>query len=446
MKRLILIVVIVLFGFNSYASNLVEGTLKNGLAYRIFKKSNIPIISVNIKIKAGSVFDSNGKFGEAYVVANSLENCDSPKYKAERLRFLFDKYGVESSVSVNKGYITISATASNGNITPLFCLLNEILHSKFDIKGIEFVKRDTINSIKALENDKDYLAIHSAFVSLIGNKSYSHTSLGTLKGVKNLKRRDIVDFFKKYFRAKNMVISVSGNGFSSNTIIQNIRYYFSSLNGGYQVSFPKLKFNYGLHIKDIIRPQTKQSYIYFAFPSFDYGTREYYSAKLLAFILGGNLNSYLTKDIRTKHGYAYSVFSFVYRLPKKSLFVIGLQTQNKFTLNAIEEVFKDIKNYNAYITKKNLSLVKSYIEGSIPIGLQLPQSIANSLSDGYFSKIKGLPWQYNLKKINEVSIEDLKKAAKKLFSSNVSIGIVSFKDFSKKIKSIAESYGYRQSY
>ena len=442
-KRVVFAVILIFtFSLTSFGSNLIEGKLKNGLTYRIYKKSDLPIVSVNVKVKAGSVFDEKNKFGEAYVVGNALENCDSPKYKAKKLRFLFDKYGVESSVSVGKGYITITATALNKNIVPLFCLLHEILNSRFNQKGIDYVKRNTINAIKSLKNDKDYLAIHSAFVSLIKENTYSHTSLGTVQDVKNISRNDVVSFFDKYFNASNMVISISG-GFSEADIKKYIKYYFSSFKKGEKVEFPKIDFNSGLHIRDVVKPDTEQSYIYFAFPGFEYGTREYFASKLLAFTLGGNLNSYLTKDIRTRHGYAYSVFSFVYRLPEKSVFVVGLQTQNKFTLSAINEVFKDIKSINAYATNENLKLSKDYMEGSLPIALQTPQSIANALSDGYFLNIKGLPWEFDLEQMKKVSLKDLKQAAESIFSNTVSIGIVSYKDFTKSIESIAKKYGYR---
>ncbi len=432
-----------IFVFSSYGNALVQGKLENGLVYKIYKKSKLPIISVNIKIKAGSVFDKKRKFGEAYIVGNAFENCDSPKYKADRLRLLFDKYGVESSVSVDKGYITITATALDKNRTPLFCLLHEILNSKFNESGIEYVKRNTVNSIKSLKNNKDYLAIHSAFVSLIKEKTYSHTSLGYINNIENVRRGDVTSFFKRYFNASNMVISISGGGFSNKNIEGEIKFYFSSIKKGKSEKFPSITFNKGLHVKDIVKLDTKQSYIYFVFPAFNYGTREYFASKLLAFILGGNLNSYLTKDIRTKRGYAYSVFSFVYKLPKKSVFVIGLQTQNKFTLKAVERVFLDIKNFSSYINKNNLRLSKEYMEGSIPIALQTPQSIANALSSGYFLDINGLPWKFNIEQIKIVSLEDLRRAALSIFSNTVSIGIVSYRNFTKPIKGIAKQYGYR---
>ncbi len=443
MKKLVFILMFILFGCASFSATLEQGKLSNGLEYRIYKKSEIPLISLNIKIRAGSVFDELGKYGEAYILGKSLENCDSPKYKADRLRFIFDKYGVVSSVSIDKGYITISATALEENITPLFCLMHEILNSKLDIKGIDYVKRNTINAIKSLRNDKDYLAIHAAFSNLIKEGSYSHTSLGNIGAIKRITREDLISFYKKYFNAQNMVISISGGGFTSREIKDNLKFYFSSIPKGVNFNFPPVSFKKGFNIRDVVKPDTMQSYIYFAFPAFKYDTKNYYASKLLAFILGGNLSSFLTNDIRTKHGFAYSVFSFVYKLPRKSIFVIGLQTQNKFTLNAVERVFEDITSFDRYITKSNLEFAKSYIEGRTPIGLQLPQSIAASLSSGYMLGIKGLPWEYEVKKIKTVTIGDLKDAARILFSKDVSIGIVSYKNFSSDIKRIAKRYGFR---
>ncbi len=444
MRKLIFAVLFVILSLQlSHASNLIEGKLKNGLAYRIYLKSNLPIVGVNIKVKAGSVFDPKGKFGLAYVVGHSLENCDTPMLTAEKLREMFDKYGIESSVRVSKGFIDINFVGLSENLDRIFCIINEIMNSKFDEKGIDFVRRDALNSVYSLKNDKDYLSIHAAFVGLIKQKSINHTSIGEISTLQKIKRDDVVRFFKTYFKPNNMVISISGGGFDPKEAIEEIELYFSKLKEGKNEEFEKPIFRKGLHISDIIKPQTKQSYIYFAFPSFGCCLKEYYATLILGRILGGGLDSVLMKDIRTKHGYAYSSFAFNYRLPKGGVFVIGLQTENKFTLKAIERVFTDIKGIDKFITPKSVALAKDYFSGSIPISLQRPEAIAAYLSDAYFKGINSLPWIHFEKKIKDISVDDVKSVAHKIFSGSVSIGIVSYKDFSQKIEEIARQYGYR---
>ncbi len=439
-----IVCLITLYAFVSYSSNLIEGKLKNGLAYRIYLKSDLPVVAVNLKIKAGSVFDPEGRFGLAYVVAHSLENCNTPMLTAEKLRIAFDKYGIKGSVGVSKGFIDINFVGLSENIDRIFCIINEFLHSKFDKAGIDFVKREAVNSLLSLKNDKDYLAIHSAFVGLIEQPSINHTSIGEIEDVKRIERRDVLRFFNTYFKPNNMVISVSGGGFDPQIVIDEMKFYFENRKGLRKPVFENPRFLKGLHVRNIVKPNTKQSYIYFAFPSFGCCSKEYYATIILAHILGGGLDSVLMKDIRTKHGYAYSAFAFNYELPKKGVFVVGLQTENRFTLSAIDRVFADIKDIDKFITAKRVKLAKDYFSGSIPVSLQNNQSIAVSLSNAYFNGIDELPWIHFEKSIDNITVEDVKKVASKIFNSgSLSIGVVSYKDLTTKIKSIAKKYGYR---
>ncbi len=441
MKRImfmVFILVMSVFSY-SYAGNFYVGQLPNGLHYRIYKTNDLPIISVDIKVKAGSYFDE--KFGEANVLANSLDSCATNKLTADEFRDMVDALGGRISSSASKQYIDIQAKFPLSKADRMFCLLSEMFKSKFDKKNFNFVKKENIDSIKSLQNDKDYLAIHAAFVNLLKQKSYSHTSLGTIKGVKSVTRRDAKTFFKRYFNTNNMVISVSGGKFKNREIANMIKNHFSFVKKGKRYTFKPVVFNKGLFVKDIIRKQAKQSYVYMAFPAFSASDSRHYAAKILAFILGGNLDSVLAKDVRTKHGYAYSVFAINYQMNKGGIFVIGFQTQNIFTTDAIKRVFEDIKNIDGFITEKRVEDAKRYLIGRNEIALQSSLSVAGALSSAYMLNVNTLPWVHFRKKIESVSKEDVIRTAKKIFG-NISIGMVSNRNYQKEIRKMAKEYGY----
>lgn len=423
MRYLIAIVLSFVLVVNAYGFQIQKGRLTNGLRYVIARTTDVPIVSMTVMVRAGSVFDEKGKYGEAKVLATTLENCDTAHLKSKKLRFLFDKYGIISSVSVSKGYITISAVCLKENMDKMFYLVGEILKSRFDKKNFSIVKRQVIDRLKMLKNDKDYLAIHAAFEGLIAQSEYSHTSIGTLDGLKSITRGDVKGFFKKYFSSGNMVVALAGGLSDTDQLKIKLEKTFSSVkNTSGLKRFKDVSFRSGLNITNIVKPATKQSYIYFAFPSFDYPSKKYYASLILANILGGKLNSFLTKDIRTKHGYAYSIFAFNYRLPKRSVFVIGLQTQNRFTLDAIKRVFEDIGNFDGYITKKNITAAKEYLVGSMLIGLQTPQSISSRLAFGEMNGLGDEPWVFDKRMIRSITIADVRDAAKSIFGGSLSIG------------------------
>lgn len=440
MKKIVIAVVSVFLSFSyAYAGNLYRGKLSNGLNFRIYKTNDLPIISVDIKIKAGSYFDK--KFGEANVLANSLDSCATSHLTADEFRDMVDALGGRISSSASKQYIDITAKFPLSKADRMFCLLSEMFKSKFDKKNFDFVKREAVNEIKSLQNNKDYLAIHAAFVNLLAQNAYSHTSLGTIKGIRSITRKDIKTFFKQYFNTNNMVISVSGGKFNEKDIADMIKSHFSFLKIGKRALLAPVVFKKGLFVRDVIRKQAKQSYIYMAFPAFSSLDKRHYAAKILAFILGGNLDSVLAKDIRTKHGYAYSVFAFNYQMKKGGIFVIGLETQNIFTTYAVKRVFEDVKNIDNFITPDRIEDAKRYLIGRNEIALQSSLSVADALSSSYMLNIKELPWLSFRKEISKINRDDVVQAARKIFKS-VSIGIVSSKNYEKEIKQMAREYGY----
>ncbi len=315
-----------------------------------------------------------------------------------------------------------------------------MLKSRFDDKNFEFVKKEALDNLKSLQEDKDYLAIHAAFVNLIKQKAYSHTSLGTFDGIKSIRKSDVVDFFKNHVNAQNMVLSVSGGISDFKGIGKLIMRYFSFLPKGKASDFKPVLFKSGLNVKNIIKP-AKQSYIYLAFRGFPKKDRRYYAADVLAFILGGNLNSVLAQDVRTRHGYAYSVFAFNYGMENGGVFVVGLQTQNRYTIDALKRVFEDIKHIDNFIKNERINNAKTYLKGKEGISLQSSLSVANALSSAYMLKKTGLPWKNFDKNIDSVTKDDVKSCAKTIFS-NVSIGIVSKISYEDKIKKLAKDYGY----
>ncbi len=425
---------------SAHATKLYQGTLKNGLTYRIYRSSTLPIISVDIKIKAGSYFDK--KFGEANVVAKSIESCDTARLSAEDFRDMVDALGGVISSSASKQYIDIKAKFPLSKADRMFCLLSEMFKSRLDKKNFDFVKKHQIDRIKALKNDKDYLAVHAAFVNLIKQKSYSHTSLGTINGIKSLTRKDAKTFLHRHFNTSNMVISVAGGKFNPADIAAMIKEHFSFLKPGKSYTYEPVIFNPGLHVTDILK-NVEQSYIYFAFPAFKLSDKRHYAAQIIAFILGGGLDSVLMKDIRTKHGYAYSVFAVNYQLKQGGIFIIGMQTQNKFTLEAINRVFDDIDKIQNFLTPEKLRDAKRYLTGSNEIGLQNSLSVADALADGYLNNVKGLPWEHYKRMINAVTLKELKETAKAIFNKKtLSIGIVSLEDHKNVVINLAKEYGY----
>lgn len=444
MKKLFLLVIMFFVSSVAYAEtpHILKSQLNNGLKYVIYKSSNVPVVAVDIKVKAGSYFDPPYRFGLAKVTAQCLESCGSESMNSDVMRKIIDKNGINISVRTSKEYADIHAESISNKMKTLFYILSQMLKPRFNQSDFENVKREAIDGVTSLKNNYDYIAIHSSFINLIDEKRYSHSSVGSIKDIKKITIKDAKSFYDEYYSANNMIISVAGGGFNISSVDRYIKKYFSFLHKTYGAKLGELKFKNTNHVSSSIK-NVKQSYIYISFPSVGLMNRYRYDVKLMSFIIGGGLQSVLSEDIRKKRGYAYSVFSLNYSLTNGGIFVIGLQTQNKYTLKAINAIFSDIANIEQFINDHRLKLAKRFMIGSMPIGLQSALSVAGRLSDMYTYNIDELPWIYDEKHIEDVNFRDVKFIAQKIFAGNISVGIVSKKDYTKDINAIIKKYEKR---
>ena len=416
MKKLIFIFLALFFSINLFSKDIMIKKSSSGLIYSVYKV-NSRISAINVLIRAGSIYDPQGKYGLANFLASMLKKGGTLKYSSDKLFNSLDKYGIELFTSASKDFIKVGIKFINDYKTQALEIFTEILfHPAFNYNEFLAVKKEIIGQIKSLQNNNDYLAIHKGFLKLIKNSDFSHTTTGTIKDIKSITIKDLKNYYKKYFTPKNIIVSFCGD-FNENEVKNIIEKNFS-FNGRdkkFKAPLKKLKFT-DKSEKVFYKKPLKQSYIYILFPSQGYLGEDYYAIKVLSFILGGNLTSILPIKIRKEKGLAYSIFSTNYSTIEGGVFVIGLQTENKNREMAIKTILKvldDLKGTG--ISNKMIENAKNFFEGSIYIGLQSTYALSSSISNGIFLGKSMPPWEYDLKMIKKVTKKQIDKLIREIF-------------------------------
>ena len=401
---------------NLYSSN-ISGTA-NGLKFFIYETPDSNIGAINVLVRAGSIFDEKGKYGTAYILSKLLKSGGTNNFSTDSLLNLLDETGTELYTGCSKDFIFLTIKFIKKERKTALNILKEILTApSFDKKEFSSVKEKTVALITSYQNNNDYVAIHQGAVNLIKNTEYSHSSFGERSDIENISLKDIKSFFKKYFVPENMIITFAGN-FKEKQIKDFIKKNFQKTNKSFVLKEKSPKFTN--KSKTVFKEKNlKQSYIYILFPSFGLKSENYYPIKLLSFILGGNLTSILAEKIRKEKGLAYSVFSTNYSLVNGGFFLIGLQTENSKADEAIKSIIKILKNLKKQgIDKAKLKLAKNYISGSMLISLQSVNNIASAISQGLFLSKPFPSWEYDIKKLKQVSPESVNAVIDKIFDFN----------------------------
>ena len=142
---------------------------------------------------------------------------------------------------------------------------------------------------------------------------------------------------------------------------------------------------------------------------------DYHSALIANEILGGGGEGYLFRNLREEHGYTYGAYSNLgtnrYGI---SRFNASAKVRNAVTDSAVVEALKEIKRINTEpVSAEILRDVKAKYTGRFVMALERPQTIANYALN---IKLNDLPEDFYatyLKKINEVTAEDVTRVAQK---------------------------------
>ncbi len=390
-----------------------------GLRYYYYKQPNTGIGVIHLTIKAGSIYDTEGKFGTSFILTNLLKKGGTIKYPTEKLLDYLDKNGIEVFANCDRDFIKIGVKFVSTKSSEAFKIFKQILfYPSFDSKEFENIRKETIEKIISYQNNNDYLSIHEGVVKLFKNSAYSHSPFGEIEDIKNITINDITEFYKKFFLNQNITITFAGD-INQKDITNFIQENFKNTQKGdmpQKDTLPQFS-----NINDTIFKNKKlqQSYIYILFPSYGQKDKNFYDLKTLAFILGGNLTSILSEKIRKELGLAYSVFSINYDMFNTGFFVIGMQTENSKRVEAIETTKKILETLRKDgVNQNQVDLAKSYLIGKIPIQLQSLINIADSCSNGIWIG-KSLPaWDYDISMYQMVTVESINKVINEIFDTN----------------------------
>jgi len=141
-----------------------------------------------------------------------------------------------------------------------------------------------------------------------------------------------------------------------------------------------------------------------------------YALSLLAVILGGNMSSRLFTSIRERRGLAY----YIRTSADENTDTGYLVTQAGIDHKNIEEVIKLVlEEYKAFKTKKitqtELKKAKDYVKGSMVLSLEPSDAQAFFYAEQELVKKEILKPEEIFKKIDRVTINDIKNVAGDIF-------------------------------
>jgi len=150
------------------------------------------------------------------------------------------------------------------------------------------------------------------------------------------------------------------------------------------------------------------------------GDADYHASLIANYILGGGGTGYLFRNLRDQHGYTYGSYSSLGQSRfGAAKFQATAEVRNEVTDSSVVEILNEIKRIRTEkVNPDVLKAAKAVYAGSFVKALEQPSTIANYALNIKLNKLTNDFYKDFLKKINEVTAEDILRVANKYFKAN----------------------------
>jgi predicted Zn-dependent peptidase len=337
--------------------------LKNGIPVYLIDSGTEDIERIEFSFDAGNIHEKRPLLAST---TNLMLMEGTEKYKSTLINRLLDTWSAFFHPYVERDRAGFVIYFLNRHIEKILDIAGEILfHPVFPDSELKLLMKKRYRKF-LIEKDKVYrLAAEQFFESIFGNQHpYGRQ---TLPGdFSNLDREHLSVFHGLFYRPEKMAIFVSGKIHKDIQLLLN-KYFgeipFQPALANESSESPAGQKKRVIHIE---KKGALQSAIRIGAPTINKRHEDYFGLKVLNVILGGYFGSRLMRNIREEKGYTYGVSSSVVSLNLSGFLSIASEVSNKFTRNAVDEIYKEIRRLQTEpVPWEELSVVRNFMLGEL---------------------------------------------------------------------------------
>ncbi|KTD79275.1 M16 family metallopeptidase [Legionella waltersii] len=387
-------------------------TTKNGMPVVFYQAMEVPMLDISLAFAAGSAYDQN-QYGLSALTTNLINQGNAGKDANAIAESLAD-VGSQFSAETNRDMVVLNlrTLTSKDALTRSMSTFAQIINQPdFPMGSFVTEKKQMLMGVEQRDESPDDVAILNFFKTLYQDHPYAHPVTGTQKSLTSINRNQVVQFYKKYFVAKNGVLVIVGAIDSSQAHQLSDQLTKGLSKGKPAAAIPKAP------------PMSNSAQLEVPFPSsqttvrigqigIDHQNPNYFPLMVGNYILGGgNLVSRLSTEVREKRGLTYGIDSQFVPMFGEGPFIISLSTRNEEAETALNVTHDTLIRFIANgPDQQELNSAKQYLTGSFPLSLGSNRNIGSLLLRMAFYHLPDDYLDNYIANINAVTNDQIKQA------------------------------------
>ncbi len=432
MKRIIIVVLLVCAVLTTSAAAKIalpaakELTFDNGLTAVVIERHTLPLFSISVVFRAGSIYDPDGRAGLASI-SNDLIMRGTAVRSAK---------DIADEISFGGGQLSIYCDHEDAGLSGEFMAEYEqscfeiigdmLLNSQFAENELQKSKDQTNGYLAGRFDDPSTLANELIFKQILGDSPYAHNPMGTVADLDSITWQDAVDFFKRYYTPDNCRIIVCGD-VNTDTIRARIEQYLGSWTGRAGAIAKTAPFETAPETQILLvnKADATQAHIRVGSIGIPRNSPDYVPFELARTIFAGSFMSRLMTEIRVNRGLTYGVRYRANYFKPGGIDYVSTSTRNETVGEVIDIILAESNRMRTEpVSDSELTSAVNYRSGLYPLDFETNDDLVTVFENMWLYGLDKSSYEDFQERLAGVTPGQVLTQAKKYFPDNKSRVVV----------------------
>ena len=390
-------------------------TLDNGLRLLTSEMPHTRSVSVVFFLGIGSRYETDDIAGISHFIEHLCFKGTEKRRTAKEISEAVESVGGILNGGTDKELTTYWCRVTSEHFPMALDVLTDLLRgSRFAAEDIDRERQVIIEEINmSLDSPRQRVAM-LIDETLWPGQALGRDIAGSRETITAMTRQQMLDFFSTAYLPNNTVLSIAGDINQKkiqDTVSKSLGEWKPAISPS---GFPN-KFSQQAPGMKIEFRETEQVQLCLAVPGFSYFDPDRFAVDLLSTILGEGMSSRLFTEIREQQGLAYDIHSYADHFSDSGAVIVYAGVDSSRVNKAIEAIIDQLSKIKEDISDAELKKAKEIAKGRLLLSLEASRNVAAWLGTQELLTKRILTPDEVIAMVEAVTIEDLKRVARKLF-------------------------------
>lgn len=399
----------------------------NGLRLACVEQRNLPIVDIEIVVRAGAALDAPTQAGRAVMVAELLDEGTHTRDVlaiAEAIDFLGAHLGISAGWDST---IVALHVLSDRLDAALDVMVDVVLDPAFPVAEFERKKRERLTALLQEQDEARVAANKTLARGVFGPAHpYGMPAAGTCASIEALTLADVQSFYDAYFKPANAFIVVVGDvNFAD--LVRDFEKRFAGWQGvaSPPVALPPARPGSATRILLVDKPRAAQAEIRVGHTAPHRATPDYFPLVVMNTMLGGSFTSRLNLRLREQMGVTYGASSKLGWRRQGGIFWAASAVDSEAAAESIAVMLQEMRRLrDEPVDASEMERAARYIAYGLPRSFESTEDIAAHVRE---QVLHGFPldyWPRYVEQILAVSPPQVHEVAARHLQPEQAVGVV----------------------